>query len=346
MNTLFAKRPGEIYDVFLSLWTLNNYEYAKEKIKKFGFELNKNIEEVLNSFITNEKIDIKKLSQYFDRDISVPNVFCLEDIWRNKTLDEYLTFIKNLSDIEIRERIIIALENEEIDKDILEKKACDNQSVLKHIKDMEISSSLKWNIFCLLNDQQVYIEDFIDFIKSYFQIYRKVEKERNKQLDEFNINFQRNIEKCGVEFLKRITKDMFKFEDYDRVYISSSVFSTLTISVDEEENACYIVVGPQVEEYFKKNYGINNLENNLNIFKNLSDKTRFSIIKLLLERDYYGQEIAKALNITTATVSYHMNYLTVSRLVLIERRDHKAYYSLNKNMLRNCIRFLNNEFEL
>jgi DNA-binding transcriptional ArsR family regulator len=82
------------------------------------------------------------------------------------------------------------------------------------------------------------------------------------------------------------------------------------------------------------------------VLKNLSDRTRFEIIKLLLKKNHFGQELASELNITTPTVSYHMNQLFASNLIDIERMDHKAFYKLNKVTIRKILEFLIREFEL
>jgi len=346
MDIKFDKRIGEIYDIFASLWFINDFQHAKERLKKNGIQINKNIEVILKSFISDKKLDTKKLRRFFYNDITVSQVFWLVDMVKNNTIDEYLNFLKNLKDVEIRERIIISIGEEEFEKDEFEKISSSNKSVLNHIKDLEINSSCKWEIFLLLNDIQEYIEDFADFIRSYYKSYKDIEQERNNQIKEFNMSLQNDLDKSGIDFLNEITNNIFNFEDFENIYVSTTIFNGLIITPEEESSSCYVLIGNQIESFIKTNYGSNNLENNLNVFKNLSDKTRFSIIKLLLERDYFGLEIANALNITTATVSYHMNSLAFTGLIHIERKEHKSYYSLNKNTLRRCIEFLNNEFQL
>ena len=36
MEIIFDHRAGEIYDIFESLWIINNYEYAEETEKSLG----------------------------------------------------------------------------------------------------------------------------------------------------------------------------------------------------------------------------------------------------------------------------------------------------------------------
>ncbi|MFU7518015.1 ArsR family transcriptional regulator, partial [Clostridium sp. HCS.1] len=43
--------------------------------------------------------------------------------------------------------------------------------------------------------------------------------------------------------------------------------------------------------------------------KCLSDKSQYEILKMLNIEPMYGQQIAVRLNLTTATIAYHMNTL-------------------------------------
>lgn len=77
------------------------------------------------------------------------------------------------------------------------------------------------------------------------------------------------------------------------------------------------------------------------IFKTLSDPNRIAILRLLSERSWYGQEIAEKLNITPATISYHMAFLQKAGFISFERMDNRSYYCMNKtNMIRTLEDFI------
>lgn len=343
MNLYFDRRPGEIYDVLSSLWFIDNYDYVKEEAKKKGTELDKKREEIIFSIINSKKIDMKKLDRYFNNDIAELDIFSISDMWNTKTIDEYVDFIKNIDSKEIRKKIINSL-TEDIDN--INKICKDNDSVLNYIKDRELNAATKWEIFCMLNDTKNYFHELSDFLMEYLETYKAFEKERKKQVNKLTNNLEENIKEYGLEFLKKQTKGIVNLDDYENIYVTTSFMVGFLIKIDEVMNSCYIILSPRSEEFLEKMSGVNEIEKNLNIFKNLSDNTRFQIIKLLVSRDYYGQEIAQAIGITTATVSYHMNYLFAAGLIHVEKKDHKAYYSLNKDVLRNSMKFLHKELEL
>lgn len=71
-----------------------------------------------------------------------------------------------------------------------------------------------------------------------------------------------------------------------------------------------------------------------NIFNTLGDKTRLEIVRALVERPHYGQELAKMLGISNATVFYHLSMLEKTRTVHLERIEHRVYYVLDTPRLR------------
>ncbi len=78
--------------------------------------------------------------------------------------------------------------------------------------------------------------------------------------------------------------------------------------------------------------------------KHLADKSRFAILQELHQGPRYGGELAKKLNLTTATVSHHMGLLFESKLISIDRRENKVYYSLNQNVIEKVVAYLQRTF--
>jgi len=68
--------------------------------------------------------------------------------------------------------------------------------------------------------------------------------------------------------------------------------------------------------------------------KYLSVPKRYQIIKLLSKRKYYSNELAKELNLSAATMNYHINKLYDLGLIIIEEgKQNILYLELNKKRL-------------
>ena len=68
-------------------------------------------------------------------------------------------------------------------------------------------------------------------------------------------------------------------------------------------------------------------------FEYLADGSRLRIVHLLAERPHYGQELAAALGMSTATVSHHINLLMRAGALTIERQSHRTYFVLRRGLL-------------
>lgn len=82
----------------------------------------------------------------------------------------------------------------------------------------------------------------------------------------------------------------------------------------------------------------------LDVLKLLGDKSKFKILKAVKNEGAYGARLAKQLELTTATISHHVNALVQKKLVLIEPEDNKIYFKLNKEKIREVITALQEEF--
>ena len=75
----------------------------------------------------------------------------------------------------------------------------------------------------------------------------------------------------------------------------------------------------------------------MQVLKLLADKSKFEILSYIRDKKAYGSQLAKHLNLTTATISHHMNALLNARLVKVERVDTKVYYLSNKKALEEAL---------
>lgn len=81
-------------------------------------------------------------------------------------------------------------------------------------------------------------------------------------------------------------------------------------------------------------------ENMPEFLKVLSDPKKFMILQKLHSRKYYSGELAAALKLTGATISYHMSALVNLLLVTMEKEGTRIYYGVNDTVLRAYLKEL------
>ncbi len=71
----------------------------------------------------------------------------------------------------------------------------------------------------------------------------------------------------------------------------------------------------------------------LNLLKTVADETRLKILRALYEKDSYVELLAERLNLSPATVSFHMKKLQNAGLVDSRREQYYTIFSLKRDVL-------------
>lgn len=348
MDIFFNPKAGEIYSLFTSLYLSWNIDLLESHIEKLGLNLKQELKEDY-SYI-NEMYSVKKeqMDFFFHSESKIFRSFmALDKIWDSKSIDEYVSFIDNLSNFDLRKGIVKTLIDNKLknDEDRIDEIAENEENVLLFIQELDISKASKWDLYCFIKDIEKYKDRFINLIKEYIPVFTKLLKKRSEIINEDNTQVMKKVDSQGIEFIKEYTNNLINLDEFKKVYMTSSYFDSYLIYFTLMNNMedCYLVVGSYYQEVVGHN---NHVEAHLKVLKNLSDPTRFGIIKYILDDKRYGQEIAIKFNISNASVSYHMNNLLLLNLVEISKQDNKVFYKLNKKRVIETIKFLENELSL
>ena len=69
-------------------------------------------------------------------------------------------------------------------------------------------------------------------------------------------------------------------------------------------------------------------------FKALGDRTRLSILLTLLQGERSVTGLAKALELSTPRISFHLSRMKYASLLVNERRGQEVYYQLNPALIK------------
>lgn len=81
-------------------------------------------------------------------------------------------------------------------------------------------------------------------------------------------------------------------------------------------------------------------ENLVNILKFLSDNSKFEILRRLSERSCYGLELANEMQLTSGTISKHLNALFSYGLINLQRVNNRVYYQTDRDAVRRFLKEL------
>lgn len=357
MKIIFNSKIGEMFDLFRLLCIINSYDDYVNSLQEHEIEYVENHEKFLLEFREDKSIDTEKMKFYFNDNFIISDIFITyNELWNYSNLGDYFDFISNLNATDIKFRLIkkllkdISNGNSDDEIEVKSKEISQNyEKNLKFIKNLNIDSSVKWDLFCLIQEPEKYRDEYVEYMRNLSSKFYKVYDTKRKTISEFNNYIEDNLNKEGFKFLNNIANNVFKYDSFDKVHISTTYTNYYSLTYEVIENVAYICLGLGFEEVFAKLAGKeeDKLQRNLNIYKNFSDKTRFKILKLLIEKeDYYSKDIAQKLGITGATVSYHMDYLFSSNIIQIDRKNRKNICTINKDVIRESIDYLIEEFKL
>ena len=109
---------------------------------------------------------------------------------------------------------------------------------------------------------------------------------------------------------------------------------------DEESlpDVCYIGMAlKRMGLGIVRNNPVDNRKRLTLLLKVLADESKLEILTLLKERPRYGRELAKELNLTTATISHHMDILAGFGLVVLNKEMNRIYYEIDENAIRKIL---------
>lgn len=353
MELIIREKPGELYSVFSTLLLACNLEYFTNQItEQWGMELDDNLPQGINKIKNHKLLNSEDIRLFFDINLNIDDFFIdTKLLWNSENLDEYFKKLKSQDIKSMREKLLENLIIDKSSKDYYldqlfsKEDRLSLEPILDLLNKQDIDNNIKWNFLLLFQNPKYYIEKFINLINGFLPIYNELKEQYKERYKDFLIWIESKINKFGVDFINKYLK-ILNLQEFDKVHLSYSLFGMITTNIDTSTNECYVYLGILFQDYVEQMISKLDIEKHLMVFKVFSDKTRFEIIKILIEEENFGQEIAEKLNISTATVSYHMDYLLGASLVEIKKRGRKVFYKINKDEIRNSISFLEKELKL
>lgn len=353
MELIINKRPGELHSIFSTLLLAYNLEYFTNQItEQWGMELDKDLAQGMANIRGHKLLNSHDGRIFFDIHLKVSNFFIDSKLlWQSKDLDDYFDKIKEQDLDLIRKKLLDNFIPDDPAKDLhfsqilTKENSLDLEALVNLLDKQAIDNNTRWSFLLLFQDPKLYIEKFIALIRDFLPLYRELEDLYRARYEGFLLWVEGGLKGQGTDFINKYIK-IVNFKEFDRVYLSFSHFGLITSHIDTSKNECYVFLGLLFKDYVDQVLNKLDVKKHLMTFKVFSDRTRFEIIKILINEESFGQEIAEKLNISTATVSYHMDFLLGASLVEIKKKGRKVFYQFNKDGVKTSMAFLREELKL
>jgi DNA-binding transcriptional ArsR family regulator len=293
--------------------------------------------EVLAPFAT-------EIDQFYQKGVYAQYEFCNILLHAFKIYDyqsehQYLNDLMQMDEVVFRDEIIKSLLSMETE---LKEAELNQSNAIKYINALKIDPANKWNLLMMVQNPKDHLQNFINLlhkIQPYFdQYYQKtlpVMMSTGERLSKMLASKNTN------EVFRKITKNSidYDFSGFDEclIYISSVFPYTLRFFSSDD---CRFVWGMYMEKSFEKIQELheNKMIQRVKIFKSLGDQTRYETLRLLAQGITSIKDIANQLDVSSATISYHINEFLTSGVIIISReKNKKAGYIVDHHRIEEVI---------
>ena len=357
MKFKFYSKESKLYD-FLQfprlLYGSDEYNKAREE-KNYGEILSddylsfvRKIENKLKPY--KEKIEKFYIREYLSDYDFIDLISRAAGIFGYKDEKDYLNMLLSLDEQEIKRNMIYSILlinddhsiplNETIK--IADEISSNNNDIIEFIKELPIHPGAKWNFFLIIEEPVKHMEMYVKLMEELLPIFDEIYTPYKDGIKDYGENLVNFLNEKGAEGLENITYSVVNIkvlENENKNILISLIFPyALTIVTTSRIN--YTAWGLKMEEAFKK---INEINENktlerVQIFKNLGDKTRYEVLKLIAAGETSTKEIATTLGVSSATISYHINNFLTSKVVKMDKSNNKFGYIIDYELLENTIK--------
>ena len=259
---------------------------------------------------------------YFYKDDVLRMFFInVKTLLRYRSFDEYVEFLQSMDEVLIKKQLMTSIvkqdEEELVVEDKVEELVGNQFAFLDFLKYLPIDDTLRWNYFTIMSQPKKFVEDFISLHQTIKPIFDKVYAEYLPILEKSYTEFEATIHEHPTILAEAFTGTK-EIEEIDWTSDEISVIPTLLLSDFYFQDSELLILGAKSLEVIQHviQTRLDKQQERINVFKNLGDKTRYQIFCEIAKGTKSVKKIAEQLGITSATVSYHINELVLSNLVV------------------------------
>ena len=262
-----------------------------------------------------------KILYYYKDDVLRKFFINVKNTLHYRSFEEYSDDLLSMDEEQIKQQLmtnIVKQDEEEVSvKDKVAELLGNQFAFLDFLKNLPIDDTLRWNYFTIMSQPKQFVEDFISLHQTLKPIFEKVYAEYLPILEKSYQEFETTIQEHPT-ILAEAFSGTKVIEEIDWASDEISVIPTVLLSDFYFQDSEILILGAKSLEVIQHviQTRLDKQQERINVFKNLGDKTRYQIFCEIAKGTKSVKGIAEQLGITSATVSYHINELVLSNLVV------------------------------
>ena len=262
-----------------------------------------------------------KILYYYKDDVLRKFFINVKNTLHYRSFEEYSDDLLSMDEEQIKQQLMTNIVKQDEEEVSVEDKVAEllgNQfAFLDFLKNLPIDDTLRWNYFTIMSQPKQFVEDFISLHQTLKPIFEKVYAEYLPILEKSYQEFETTIQEHPT-ILAEAFSGTKVIEEIDWASDEISVIPTLLLSDFYFQDSEILILGAKSLEVIQHviQTRLDKQQERINVFKNLGDKTRYQIFCEIAKGTKSVKGIAEQLGITSATVSYHINELVLSNLVV------------------------------
>lgn len=212
-------------------------------------------------------------------------------------------------------------------------------TLFERISNLDITDGEKWRLLHLCEHVEDYVDRLFQVLETVITMLKEYLTDLEELFQERVLYWEKYLETHKATDFIESALQFTNFTDKNFIiYPSIFACNKIFITAEDEKQAKYVLgIGMIFDSDFHLSAPGRNKEQLCNGLKLLSDNSKFEILQMIKESPAYGQEIAKELKLTTATISHHVNALLSYGFVNIDKVDNRIYYRMDKKVIEEFI---------
>lgn len=273
--------------------------------------------------------------------------------------EDYLEELLELKDEELLKDVLYALEYYDQDTGEEDREATrlkveelleSPHTIMSWLNSLSIGSDAKWHLLSFTQAPKKTLETFAGFMREIHPVFLKFYTKMEKDIRAFGHDFIRRLEEAEGEGLSAVSNGIVKESllQWEEMDIVISLVNAYAVMLNAAHVKPYISWGYEIEKIFAAIAAKeeNRIQERVLLFKNLGDKTRYEVLMNIARGITSTKIIAKNLEVTSATVSYHLNNLVTAKLIFLEQHEGRYTYKVNGDFIRECAEEMRKDLQL